>query len=280
LLISVLSIAVSLLTDVGLVKWATSTFPSTNGYAHFRFIDYGTLTVVGVAGACAAWFVVTRMTSSPRWLFFRLAITVMLALWIPDLYLFAKGEPTNAVLVLMLMHLMIALVTYNALVRLAPVRNAEFARATVTANPLNRPAISRRAWTTMMLLVGAEMLIGFVELLMVPFDRPNGWVIRQGEVVTLLHGTLGGVLGFGALVIVVLASREGRVERIAATVGLIGVVVGGIGGFFCYAHSLRLIGMVLMFLGAATAFFGYLMPTIDDAPDTAQFLPPHNSAQQ
>jgi hypothetical protein len=36
--------------------------------------------------------------------------------------------------------------------------------------------------------------------------------------------------------------------------------------------------MVLMFLGAATAFFGYLMPTIDDEPDLAQFPPPGNSS--
>jgi drug/metabolite transporter (DMT)-like permease len=121
----------------------------------------------------------------------------------------------------------------------------------------------------MMLLVGVEMLLGFGELLLVPFDRPNGWVIRQGEAVTLVHGALGGVLGFGALVVFLVASREGRVERIAAWVGIIGVAIGGIGGFFCYAHSLRLVGMILMFIGAATAFFGYLMPAIDDVQDTA-----------
>jgi hypothetical protein len=129
----------------------------------------------------------------------------------------------------------------------------------------------------MILLVGAEMLMGFVELLSVPYDRPNGFVIRQGEAITIVHGALGGVLGFGALVIVALASREGRVEHIAAGVGLVGVGIGGIGGFLCYAHSLRLVGMVLMFLGAATAFFGYLMPTIDDAPNPAQFRPPSGS---
>jgi len=272
--VSVLSILISLAADLALVKWATSAFPATTNYAHFRFVDYGTLTIVGVAAACAAWFVITRVTSSARWLFLRLAVTVMLALWIPDLYLFAKGEPTSAVFFLMLMHLVIALVTYNALVRVAPVRDNGVTRESLMIASGDRRVISRRAWTTMMLLVGAEMLVGFAELLSVPFDRPNGWVISQGEAVTIVHGVLGGFLGFGALIIFALASREGRVERIAATVGLIGVGIGGIGGFFCYAHSLRLVGMVLMFLGAATAFFGYLMPTIDDAPDTSQFLPP------
>ena len=277
LVVSVLSIVISLVADVGLVKWATIASPSTENYSHFRFVDYGTLTIVGVAGACAAWFVVTRLTSSPRWLFLRLAITVTLALWIPDLYLFVKGEPKSAVFFLMMMHLVIALVTYNALVRVAPVRDNGVTRESPMIASGDRPVTSRRAWTTMMLLVGAEMLVGFAELLSVPFDRPNGWAISQGEAVTIVHGVLGGFLGFGALVIFALAAREGRVERIAATVGLMGVGIGGIGGFFCYAHSLRLVGMALMFLGAATAFFGYLMPTIDDAPDNNPSRQPRGS---
>jgi hypothetical protein len=39
---------------------------------HFRFADHPKLTVVGVVIACAAWPIVTRMSSAPRWLFFRL----------------------------------------------------------------------------------------------------------------------------------------------------------------------------------------------------------------
>lgn len=277
-MVSALSIVTSLVVDVGLVKWATSVSPATKNFPHFRFVDYGTLTIVGVTGACVAWFVVTRVSSSPRWLFLRLAVTVTVALWVPDLYLVIKGEPKSGVLFLMLMHLVIALVTYNALVRLAPVRESGVSRGSPMGASGERRAVSRRTWTTMMLLVGAEILIGFGELLSVPFDRPNGWAISQGEAITIVHGALGGFLGFGALVIVALASREGRVERIAAVVGLVGVGIGGVGGFFCYAHSLRLVGMVLMFLGAATAFFGYLMPTIDDEPDLAQFPPPGNSS--
>ena len=278
--VSVLSALVSLAGDVALVTWSTRAFPADKNYSHFHFVDYGTLTIVGVAAACAAWFVITRVTSSARWFFFRLTVTVMLALWIPDLYLFARSEPTSAVAVLMLMHLVIALVTYNALVRLAPVREAEVFREKAINAPRARRIISRRAWTTMMLLVGGEMLIGFAELLSVPYDRPDGFVIRQGEAISIVHGALGGVLGFGALVIIALASREGRIERIAATVGLVGVGIGGIGGFLCYAHSLRLAGMVRMFLGAATAFFGYLMPTIDDETDSAQFRPPSSSSSR
>jgi hypothetical protein len=67
---------------------------------HFQFSDYGKLTVIGVIIACAGWPVVTRVSSQPRWLFLRLAIAV---------------------------------VTYNLLVHVAPVRAA------------SRPAAHRRA---------------------------------------------------------------------------------------------------------------------------------------
>ena len=70
--------------------------------------------------ACAAWPAVTWISSAPRWLFFRLAILVTLVLWLPDLYILVRGQPAEAVGVLMTMHLAIGLVTYNALVRIAP----------------------------------------------------------------------------------------------------------------------------------------------------------------
>ena len=66
----------------------------------------------------------TRISSAPRWLFFRLAILVTLVLWLPDLYILYKGESAKAVAVLMVMHLAIAVVTYNLLAHIAPVRPA------------------------------------------------------------------------------------------------------------------------------------------------------------
>ena len=50
-----------------------------------------------------------------------MAVLVTLVLWLPDLYILSKGQPGDAVGVLMFMHLAIALVTYNLLVHLAPV---------------------------------------------------------------------------------------------------------------------------------------------------------------
>jgi hypothetical protein len=118
---SVVALAGSLLADYLLVKLGTHVFPSTKGFVHFRFSDYGKLTVIGVVIACVAWPVVTRLTSTPRQLFFRLAIVVTLALLLPDAWIWHQGEPGKSVFVLVWLHLAIALVTYNALVRLAPV---------------------------------------------------------------------------------------------------------------------------------------------------------------
>jgi hypothetical protein len=103
-----------------LVKIGTAVFPSIKGFVHFQFHDYAKLTIIGVVIACAAWPVTTRITSDPRWVFFRMAIVVTLVLWLPDIYILVNGQPPKAVGVLMVMHLVIALVTYNALVHLAP----------------------------------------------------------------------------------------------------------------------------------------------------------------
>jgi hypothetical protein len=115
-LATVAAVVGSLAADIALVAAATRAFPVTKGYAHFQFADYSKLTVVGVLAACAAWPVVTRITSSPRWLFFRLAVLVTLFLFLPDIFIYLKGEPAKAVAVLMAMHLAIAVITYNVLV--------------------------------------------------------------------------------------------------------------------------------------------------------------------
>ena len=72
--------------------------------------------------ASGAWPVVTRISRAPRWLFFRLAIAVTLVLLLPDVYIWQQGQPAQAVAVLMVMHVVIALITYNLLVTLAPIR--------------------------------------------------------------------------------------------------------------------------------------------------------------
>jgi len=120
MLATLAAVAGSLAADALLVAIGQAVFPDTRGYVHFQFHDYARLTVIGVIVACAAWPVVTRISAVPQWLFFRLAILVTLVLWLPDVYILYRGQPANAVAILVLMHLAIALVTYNLLVRLAP----------------------------------------------------------------------------------------------------------------------------------------------------------------
>ncbi len=120
----VLALGGSLGADALLVAICERAFPSTRGYWHFQFSDYAKLTIIGVIIACVAWPVVTRISSAPRWLFFRQAILVTLLLWLPDLYILYQGAPGRAVAVLMVMHVAIALVTYNCLVHVAAVRPA------------------------------------------------------------------------------------------------------------------------------------------------------------
>jgi hypothetical protein len=62
--------------------------------------------------------------SALRWLFFRLAILVTLVLLLPDFYILYKGQPGDAVGVLIMMHVAIGVVAYNLLVQVAPVRDA------------------------------------------------------------------------------------------------------------------------------------------------------------
>ena len=150
LLATVIAVAGSLGADAILVAIGQAVFPGTRGYAHFQFPDYARLTVAGVIIACVAWPVVTRVSSAPRWLFFRLAILVTLALWLPDVYILYVGQAADAVAVLIVMHLAIALITYNLLVRLAqpapPARGRQRAEDLVRGGvPLGSAATSAKA---------------------------------------------------------------------------------------------------------------------------------------
>ncbi len=122
LLATLVSLIGSLAADAALVAIGKAAFPSTKTYVHFQFHDYAKLTIIGVIIACVAWPIVTRISSAPRWLFFRMAIAVTLVLLLPDLYILKQGQPAKAVAVLMCMHVAIGVITYNALVRIAPVR--------------------------------------------------------------------------------------------------------------------------------------------------------------
>lgn len=153
LLASVLALGGSLLADAILVAIGTTIFPSTKGYGHFQFSDYGRLTVIGVVVACIGWPIVTRLSTRPRRLYFVAAVLVTLVLFLPDVFILVQGQPPRAVAVLLTMHLAIALVTYNAMVRLAPVApppSGGWAPPRVgSARLASRPPSSRAAGTAL-----------------------------------------------------------------------------------------------------------------------------------
>ena len=119
---TVVAVAGSLVADWLLAKLAVAVFPSTNGYQHFQFSDYSKLTIIGILGAAVGWPIVTRFCSTPRWLYLRLAVLVSVVLLLPDLWIWLQGQPGQAVLFLAFMHIAVAVVSYNAIVRIAPAR--------------------------------------------------------------------------------------------------------------------------------------------------------------
>lgn len=121
-LATVVALVASLAADAVLVKIGVTLYPKTRGYAHFQFSDYAKLTVIGVLIACAGWPIVARISSQPKWLFLRAALAVTLVLFAPDVWIWYQGQSATAVFVLVWMHVAIAVVTYLALIVLAPVR--------------------------------------------------------------------------------------------------------------------------------------------------------------
>lgn len=118
---TVVAIVASLAADAVLVKVGIAFFPSTRGYVHFQFGDYSKLTVIGVIIAGIGWPIVTRVSSQPKWLFLRAALAITVVLFAPDVWLWMQGQSATAVFVLIWMHVAIAVVTYLALITLAPV---------------------------------------------------------------------------------------------------------------------------------------------------------------
>jgi hypothetical protein len=115
--------ALSLAAGVALAAIGRAAFTVPASFGEFAFGPYALVTVLGVAGATATWAALTRLSSRPAWLLTRLAALVTALFLIPDfLLLGTPGHPAGPVAILMLMHLAVAVVTYTALVTIAPVR--------------------------------------------------------------------------------------------------------------------------------------------------------------
>jgi hypothetical protein len=115
--------AVSLAADVVLATIGQAAFTVPASFGKFGFGTYALPTMAGVAGATATWAAVTRLSSRPNRLLTRLAALVTAMFLIPDFLLVGTpGNPAGPVTILMLMRLATSLITYTALIKVAPVR--------------------------------------------------------------------------------------------------------------------------------------------------------------
>lgn len=110
--------------------------------------------------------------------------------------------------------------------------------------------------------VGVELLLGIWTLVSVPAGRPNGFIPPKGTTQYAFHVLVGAVLGVCAVALVLAARRSSRDIRLGANLGCIGVALGGLGGIAVADHHLRVLGMIVMFLGVGTAAMGYLLPAV------------------
>ena len=116
-----------------------------------------------------------------------------------------------------------------------------------------------------MIAVAIEFALGIACLVLVPTGRPDQWLPPQSEGVYIAHAALGGLLGLGALAILLRSHHGPRFVRIGARAGLVGLVLGAAGGVLTVSHSWRLTGLGLMFAGALLAFLAYVIPLADDS---------------
>jgi len=134
ILATVVAVGGSLAACFGLARLGVILFPSTAGYGHFTFSDYSKLTIIGVLVACVAWPMVTLVTSRGRRLFLWLAVLVTVVSLAPDAWILHLGQPPAGVAVLVVMHFALAVITYPALVLIAPQNSVKVPDRSVVAH--------------------------------------------------------------------------------------------------------------------------------------------------
>ena len=120
-----------------------------------------------------------------------------------------------------------------------------------------------RMATTLAAAVGVETVTGVVTLLLIRPSRPSGLIPSQWPAIYLVHAALGFPLAVRAVVLLIRVRDAPRISRLSGWIGVSGVALAGIGGLLTEPQPLRLLGMVVMFLGAIVALFGYLFPTFE-----------------
>ncbi len=129
LVASIIALAGSIAACATLAAIGIALVPSTAGYEHYGFSDYAKLTTLGVGAAAITWPIVTLVTTRARRLYLWLAIIVTIVSFAPDLWILRGGQPAPAVADLAVMHVAVGLITYLALVFIAPQRTKRAAAA-------------------------------------------------------------------------------------------------------------------------------------------------------
>ena len=117
--------------------------------------------------------------------------------------------------------------------------------------------------------VGFEFALGVASLVLVPTNRPSGWIAARGQDVYLAHAVIGGFLAIGALLVFLGALGDGQVVLLGAAIGLVGLMLGAGGGILTVSHPWRLTGIALMLAGTFIAFFGFLIALAQQIPKPA-----------
>jgi hypothetical protein len=146
--------------------------------------------------------------------------------------------------------------------QVAPVLAAMEAQQPAQAQAAVEPTTARLS-TTLVALVGVELLLGVASVLYVPVNRPSGWVPSAGTAVYLAHAAFGLLVVVGASAFLVRVRQASRTSRLVGWMGFIGVAVAAAGGVLTEDQSLvRFLGMVLMFFGPVLAVFAYMAPLL------------------
>lgn len=122
LLAMVAAVVLSLLACAVVAAATVAIAPGLAGYEHLQAPDWAKLTIIGVVLASLGWPVATAIWSRARVPFLVLTVIVTVVSFAPDAWILLQGQPAGGVLALAVMHVLVAVATYPALVLIAPQR--------------------------------------------------------------------------------------------------------------------------------------------------------------
>ncbi|MGN6444070.1 hypothetical protein [Amnibacterium sp.] len=122
LIAAVVSIALSLAACAAVAAATIAIDPALASYGHLQAPDWTKLTVIGIGLASLGWPVAGAIWSRARVPFLLLTVIVTVVSFAPDFWILRGGQPAGGVLSLIVMHVAVAVVTYPALVLIAPQR--------------------------------------------------------------------------------------------------------------------------------------------------------------